>query len=305
MKQTFKPFLFLLILIASSGCEETILHDLDELRANQVLVVLSREGISAEKKREGALWNVEVSSSEISLALSTLEESRVLKRELSRFAEKSSGLMPSREERTYLAERQLAWNLEGTLEQLPGVLEARVHLYLENKEQFSLEPQKSSDSASVLVVYSGAHSPLPEEIREIVAGASGVKKESVSVIFSAAAVNGSGNGPNKEIRPEAPQAQDQRSLLENIENKLGAQQNPSLKGSTQSYLFPFFLGSALLSGLLLLVINYKNKGQKLHPKRTALRMEDDEPALKILRPLPRNTKETPGGESQAAGGGVF
>ena len=300
MKRNSNLFFFLLFLLAFSGCEETILHDLDELRANQVLVVLSRVGISAEKKREGALWNVEVNSSEISLALSTLEESRVLKRELSRFAEKSSGLMPSREERTYLAERQLAWNLEGTLEQLPEVLEARVHLYLENKDHFSLEPQKHSDSASVLLVYSGANPPMPEEIREIVSGASGVKKESVSVIFSAA--NSPTNDPKQETKPETSLALAKPQISDNLQ---GQEKNLPLKTSNHSFLFLLFIGSAMLCGILLFVINYKNRRQNLRPERAGLTVDDGEPALKILRPMPRNSRESHGDKSQAAGGGVF
>ena len=83
-----------MLLLSVTACRETILHDLDELRANQVIVVLSHAGVEGIKERDGAKWSVSVPKESAPTALETLEESRILKRDLQRFQEEPSGLHP-------------------------------------------------------------------------------------------------------------------------------------------------------------------------------------------------------------------
>ena len=172
------------VLLAFTACEEKILHDLDELQVNQVRVVLARAGIEATKVREGALWSVSVAAAEATRALTHLEESRVLKKNLRKFDDESSSLIQSREERTHFLERKLSWGLEQTLERIPVVLEARVHLYLEPGEKLALLPEKKRQSASVLIVSTEEGAIDVESVKELVAGASGIESASVTVVLS-------------------------------------------------------------------------------------------------------------------------
>ena len=46
--------------LALSGCDEVILNELDEPRANKVKVILAEQGIDAHKIRAGTRWNIAV-----------------------------------------------------------------------------------------------------------------------------------------------------------------------------------------------------------------------------------------------------
>ncbi len=184
-----KPRTFLLgplLLLFCAGCKEELFHDLDELRANQVRLVLEKSGIAAEKNRSGNLWNIRVSTNLVARALTAIEESRVLVRDLERFKEQSSGVVQSREERGRWAERQQAWGLEQTLERIPGVREARVHLRLVEESSFGFSKPQEKESASILLVVAEERESLKEEARKIISGGTGMTAESVLVITSLA-----------------------------------------------------------------------------------------------------------------------
>jgi len=177
-----RRLIVLLAAILSASCKETILHDLDELRANQAKVILSQNGIESDKERDGKLWTVSVASRDANRALLAVEESRILKRDLSNLREQSTSLVKSREERLYLLERSLAASLESTLESLPNVLEARVHLNTDEERAFDKSPSSKGGTASVLIVARSSALPYIPQVRTIVAGASGLAETSVSVV---------------------------------------------------------------------------------------------------------------------------
>ncbi|MFN8389857.1 MAG: hypothetical protein U0136_06175 [Bdellovibrionota bacterium] len=178
-------------LLFGCGCREEILHDLDELHANQVQLVLNHAGIESEKVRSGALWNVTVSRSRSAGALSSLEQSRVLWRDLSRFKEQSGGFIQSREERARESERQVSWTMEQTLERLPGVLEARVQLEIADQSA-DLSAAHQPRSGSVLLVVNELKAPDVHEVKQLVAGGTGLSPEAISVVVAQ---------PPKEARP--------------------------------------------------------------------------------------------------------
>ena len=172
-----RRFLPLLILF-TSACKESILHDLDELKANQVKLILARQNIPAFKTRDGGGWSIKVSKSDVDRALQLIDRSRMLKRSVQRNTEDSSSFVRSREERQRWVERKLAWSLEDTLESYPGVLEARVHIHMSDSK--SLAGSKPRSRASVLLV--GEQSIALEKVKQLVSGASGV--ESVNVVLA-------------------------------------------------------------------------------------------------------------------------
>ena len=187
MGTCFRKIFAVLLLLATLGCKEQILHDLDELRANQVQLLLLRSSMNVEKVRSGKLWSIAVSPEEIPQALQLIERSRILKRDLERGAEQQAGLLQSSDERLRLLEHQLASRTEQTLEQIPGVLEARVHLHKDPDVDRSFSPSQKRNSASVLLLLSKGNGVSIPEVRALVAGAAGFQPEEVSILASDAA----------------------------------------------------------------------------------------------------------------------
>ncbi len=176
----------LLCLLLLTGCrEEAILHELSEVQANRVLVALEKAGIHAEKKHEGQSWSIVTPEDVATTALATLEESRVLRNDLERsHSTGSASLVQSREERMQLVERQLAASLESTLETLPDVLQARVHLFLDTADKLSLLPNAPKQTASVLLISERPDGIDRGQVQKLVSGASGIVVEQITVLVS-------------------------------------------------------------------------------------------------------------------------
>lgn len=171
------------ILFFVAACREEILHELDELKANQVQLVLKRKGIDSRKsKASGGLWNIDVPSTQVLNSLSELERSRVVLRDLARFKGFDLNLLSSREERRQASEQKSAWSIEQTLEKISGVLEARVHLELPLESD---PPQKlKPGSASVLLVVDEKLELEESKLKTLIAGAAGISAESIGLFLS-------------------------------------------------------------------------------------------------------------------------
>jgi len=167
------------LLFGCSSCREEIVHDLAEVRANQVLLILERAGIEGDKRRDGAGWSLAVPESESRKALTVLEQSRVLEHDLNRFRETAKSFVPSREERLQAGERALAWNLETTLERIPHVLEARVHV--QSQSSAGESEKVAGRSAGVLLVVDSEARDVREIARSLISGGTGVPGDQVTV----------------------------------------------------------------------------------------------------------------------------
>ena len=189
------------------GCEENILHDLDEFRANKVLVLLSRKDIDAAKQRTASGWSISVADKDVDGALAVLEESRIFNRDGKKKKQQSRSIIQSSEEKKRTIELQLASDLEATLERLPGVLEARVHLNLRSKERLQISSRSKKQSASALIILEDTKLLDPLQAGNLIAGAAGVAKDEVSVILVAAkAYNGREESPEvSEVVNSLPQ----------------------------------------------------------------------------------------------------
>lgn len=168
--------------VSLAGCEQAIVHDLTEGQAIRVKLILAHYGISAEESQSASGWSISVANRDAMPALEYLESSRVIPEQPAEKKETASAFLRSREERAYFLERELAANLEQTLRRLPGVLEARVHLFVVSDDRFFAEPQPAAQSASVLLIEDPAAKIDPAQVRTIIAGASGVKENAVAVL---------------------------------------------------------------------------------------------------------------------------
>jgi type III secretion protein J len=177
--------------LGASGCSVELEHALDERQANEVVAVLDRSGVQADKAPdEGpASWKVVVPRAEAAQAFLVLESYGLPRRNAKGVGEAfgDKGLLPSRTaERARLA-ASLAVDLERTLEGLPGVAAARVHLALPDEDPLGPATDHPRPTASVLVRSRGPLSTSDADVRKLVAGAlPGLQPADVSVVIAPA-----------------------------------------------------------------------------------------------------------------------
>jgi len=145
----------LLLAVGLAGCARTPLYsDLTETQANQVQAALLSAGIDAQKTpmAKGKGWSISVDRPDIPQAMSVLTAAG-LPREPSRtlgevFPKEGFVSSPLEERARYVF--ALSQEVEHTLKQLDGVVEARVHIAI--PERTVLDDKPLSASASVVII---------------------------------------------------------------------------------------------------------------------------------------------------------
>lgn len=183
-----KRFLFLLIFLVA--CKSEVVHDLPELEANKVVVLLKKHGIAAERELNQAdnTWAISVDSEEEARAIEILINSRVfqhlaLDKKPASDANVGGGIFASSHLQRYQLEELKARGIEKTLLRIPEVLDARVNFNLPKSEdefEVKFEPQ----SASALLIVSPDFSIAKEDIAHLIAKSVGLKADQVAVLLS-------------------------------------------------------------------------------------------------------------------------
>ena len=175
----------LLCMLVMCGCDEQLVHDLNEPDANRLITRLegAQIGSSKDKQADGK-WSVSVPHDQYLSALRYLDQARLLKN--SEAAPDFQGSMiASRDEQRFHFERALSSEIESTLMSVRGVLEARVHLNLPQVDPLlGRRLDNNSGSGSVLLVSSDDFKLSNEEIAQLVSGAAGINVTAVSVLIS-------------------------------------------------------------------------------------------------------------------------
>jgi type III secretion protein J len=176
-------------LVALTGCSVPVATALDEPDANRVVVALDQVGIDGSKEpdpiAEGK-FRITVARDDAARALQTMRDEdlpRAKPRGLADAADRGQ-LVPSQAAEHAQLVAGLAGELERTLGSIEGVLAARVHLNLPQKDLLRDAPAGKA-TASVLVEHRGTTPPLaPESIQRLVAGgAPGLAPTDVAVVF--------------------------------------------------------------------------------------------------------------------------
>ena len=191
----------------------------------------------------------------MTLALKILEESRLLNRDLGKAVKEPQGLLATKEERVSYLERQEAWNLEKTIETIPGVLEARVHFYVSEGDANDLLPKSKHFSASALIITNGKQSITEGQVRTIISGASGTKTEAISVIFSPTSLS-------KSLVLDPPENLNKKSLR--TSNELN-----SWPFKTKPFYKIVFIATVAIGLLVILLKIYRRKALKSKKIETA------------------------------------
>ena len=185
-----------ILMVAFVGCKETLMHNLGEIEANTIMMHLHSEGIKAQKNSQAdGAWSIVVPQADSVRAMQTLSNRRML-RKAPPVRKSSSSMLASREEQNLQYERSLSAEMEYTLTAMPGVLDARVHLNLPERDPLLGEvlDTHANTSGSVLLVL-GDRAPVnDDDIQRLVSGASGIPADKIAVLRTSANQSGGTKG---------------------------------------------------------------------------------------------------------------
>ena len=193
-------------LFAVSGCGVELEHGLDERQANEVASVLESAGIAADKVAEDGQQNaykIVVGRAESGRAFALLESRDLPRRALRGLSDTFGGgtLLPSPIEDRARYGAALAVELERSLEEIPGVVSARVHLALPPEESLVGDAAHTRPTASVLIKTARALPLADNDLKRLVAGAvHGLSAADVGVVVAAATVE-PGAAPLDRVGP--------------------------------------------------------------------------------------------------------
>ncbi|HZI10895.1 MAG TPA: type III secretion protein [Myxococcus sp.] len=186
----------LLALVLVTGCHIELQHELTESDANEIYVLLSKNGINAKKEKEEGgnevRFMITVPKSDAAQAAELLKLNslpRPVEKGLSHFA-KGSMVPTATEERAMLL-KALAGEVSNSLNQIDGVLEARAIVMIPENNDLTQPENKPMPSASVFIKYRPGDAGKPPidvtAIRSFVATAvPELKPEAVTVLMTQA-----------------------------------------------------------------------------------------------------------------------
>lgn len=180
----------LLLALALAGCGVELEHGLDERQANEVDSVLEAAGIAADKVAEegqAGRYTVVVPRGEAGRAFAVLEARDLPRRPARGLSDTFSAgtLLPSPVEDRARYAAALGAELERSLEAVPGVVTARVHLALPPDEPLVGEAAHARATASVLLKTDGKVALADGDVRKLVAGAvNGLQAADVAVVVT-------------------------------------------------------------------------------------------------------------------------
>lgn len=176
-----------LMLLALAGCKTDIYTDLSEREANAMLKALLTEGIEAEKTAIGdALFSVTVSNSDMQQALAILDAQGLPTGSRDSIGQvfAKSGIVSSPFEERVRYIYALGEEVGQTLQQIDGVMVARVHLVMPEEPELGQELQPSSAAVFIKQLPGYDLDFLMPQVRRLVeASIEGLEYENVAVVL--------------------------------------------------------------------------------------------------------------------------
>lgn len=195
----FFALLPLLFLCCFTSCDnnKTIVHDLSEREANEILVFLESKGVVADKQKaettgagQGEVkWDVVVASNRATLAMALLNEVGLPRKPGKSLLDifEQSGLVPTEQQEQIKFRAGLEQEIANTIRKIDGVTDADVRLSFPKEDPLNIGAPKGKVTASVYVKHSGIlddpNSHLISKIREFVASSvNGLNFDDVTVV---------------------------------------------------------------------------------------------------------------------------
>ncbi|MBJ6763104.1 type III secretion protein [Myxococcaceae bacterium JPH2] len=186
----------LLALLFVTGCSIELQHELNEADANEIYVLLSKNGINAKKEKEEGgnevRFMITVPKTDAAQAAELLKLNslpRPVEKGLSHFA-KGSMVPTATEERAMLL-KAMGGEVSNALNQIDGVLEARAIVMVPENNDLTQPENRPMPSASVFIKYrpgDGGKPPIePTAVKQFVATAvPEMKPDAVTVLMTQA-----------------------------------------------------------------------------------------------------------------------
>ncbi|MCE9666630.1 type III secretion protein [Myxococcus stipitatus] len=186
----------LLALVLVTGCHIELQHDLSEADANEIYVLLSKNGINAKKEKEEGgnevRFMITVPKTDATEAAELLKLNslpRPMEKGLSHFA-KGSMVPTATEERAMLL-KAMAGEVSNALNQIDGVLEARAIVMIPENNDLTQPENKPMPSASVFIKFRPSEGGKPPidipSVKSFVATAvPELRPDAVTVLMTAA-----------------------------------------------------------------------------------------------------------------------
>ena len=186
----FVPVTFVLmsalLFMTSCASQRTIVHDLDEKDANEIIVLLANKNINAEKVKAvgggtggggSALtkWDIVVDDTRGTEAIAILNLYGLPRRPAQNLLNifSKGGLVPSEMEERIKYQSGLAEQIASTIRKIDGILDAEVQLSIPAEEPMNPNAPKQKVTASVYIKHTGIlddpNSQLITKIRRLVA----------------------------------------------------------------------------------------------------------------------------------------
>ncbi len=175
--------------LVAIGCAVPVTTGIEESEANRVVIALDQAGIDSSKEMDPTAegkFRVTVARDDIGRALATMRDEELPRPKVRGLADTTNQgqLVPSQAAEHAQLVAGLSGELEKTLGAIDGVLAARVHLNLPQREPLRDGPPPKA-TASVLVEHRGTTPPIaPESVQRLVAGgAPGLAPADVAVVL--------------------------------------------------------------------------------------------------------------------------
>jgi type III secretion protein J len=185
-----RTLILLPVLLFLVGCRTSLFEGLDEDQANRIIAALSHHGITGYKERNAdRTWNISVDDTDAVVATELASAYALPRGGHANLGDLFSrqGLISSPEEDRIRFVYGLSQEMSETLEKIDGVLLARVHIVLPEKDP--MDPAKDTlPSASVMMRYRSDYNLelMRDRIRALVAGSvEGLTPEHVSLTLLA------------------------------------------------------------------------------------------------------------------------
>ncbi|MCS6962078.1 MAG: hypothetical protein NZT61_06220 [Deltaproteobacteria bacterium] len=161
------------------GCKVNLVTSVDERDANLALYYLTIAGVPAEKLGKNGKFDIRVGKDNLAKALEIVNKLS-LGSQKPNHNKKSS--RPSKEEERFFVERMLARELEETLQNIPGVKTARVHIYSPDYDSLALKNlEHERKKASTLISSDMPNQIDAEKVKAIISGATGIDTSKIIV----------------------------------------------------------------------------------------------------------------------------
>lgn len=216
MKKLFQLLLFCLFSITFFGCSEdqSIVNNVEERDANEIIVFLAAKNINAYKVKATSsgtetsiMWNIYVDPAKAVEAMAVLSQTGLPRKQgqtlLQLFAKE--GLMTSETQDKIRYQAGLEEQLKNTIRKIDGVIDVDVQIsFPQSEELIPTETTKPKIKASVYVKHQGTlddpNNQLETKIKKLVAGSiEGLDYENVAVISDRSLLADINLRPSKEV----------------------------------------------------------------------------------------------------------